>query len=80
MHLKPDPGEADQPHRGIRSSFKTPTTRNVTEGIVKAIDGAIAKCDINREAISAVMIGTTVTLLALSQLAGSKTHTTTSTL
>jgi N-methylhydantoinase A/oxoprolinase/acetone carboxylase beta subunit len=64
MRMKLDPGEANQPHRGIRSSFKTPTTRNVTEGIVKAIDGAIAQSGIDREAISAVMIGTTVGLFA----------------
>lgn len=58
-----DPGESDKPNRGIRSSFKTPTTRDVTEGIVKAIDGALAQCGVSREAISAVMIGTTVSTL-----------------
>ncbi|KAH0845037.1 hypothetical protein AYO21_01700 [Fonsecaea monophora] len=53
------PGEAHLPDRGIRSAFKTPTTANVTLGITKAIEGAIAKCGIPLEAVAAVMIGTT---------------------
>ncbi len=57
-----DPGEAHLPDRGIRSAFKTPTTTNVTEGITKAIEGAISKCGIPLEAVAAVMIGTTVSL------------------
>jgi hypothetical protein len=32
----------------------------VTEGITKAIEGAIAKCGIPLQAVAAVMIGTTV--------------------
>lgn len=50
------------PDRGIRSAFKTPTTPNVTEGITKAIEGAISKCGIPLDAVAAVMIGTTVSL------------------
>ncbi|RDW74917.1 hypothetical protein BP6252_06059 [Coleophoma cylindrospora] len=53
------PGEAESPHRGIRSSFKTPTTADVTEGISLAIDGALKKGSIDRNQVSAVMIGTT---------------------
>ncbi|KIX01409.1 uncharacterized protein Z518_09135 [Rhinocladiella mackenziei CBS 650.93] len=53
------PGEADTPERGIRSACKTPTTTNVTEGISKAIEGAISKCGVSLAAVSAVMIGTT---------------------
>ncbi|EXJ83126.1 hypothetical protein A1O1_06745 [Capronia coronata CBS 617.96] len=53
------PGEADQPDRGIRTAFKTPTTPNVTEGIAKAVQGAISQCGISLAAVSAVMIGTT---------------------
>ena len=53
-------GEADQPNRGIRSAFKTPTTPDVTEGITKAIDGALAQCKVSLDSIAAVMIGTTV--------------------
>ncbi|KAK6373611.1 hypothetical protein LTS17_008103 [Exophiala oligosperma] len=54
-----DPGEAHLPHRGIRTAFKTPTTANVTEGITKAIEGAISQCGIPLHDVSAVMIGTT---------------------
>lgn len=54
------PGEAKEPHRGIRSSFKTPTTSDVTEGISVAIDGALKRACIDRNHVSAVMIGTTV--------------------
>jgi hypothetical protein len=57
---RPDPHEADQPHRGIRGTFKTPTTPDVTKGIKLAIEGAIAKSAISLENISSVMIGTTV--------------------
>lgn len=55
-----DPGQAHLPHRGIRTAFKTPTTANVTEGITKAIEGAISQCGIPLHDVSAVMIGTTV--------------------
>lgn len=54
------PGEADEPHRGIRSALKTATTANVTDGIITAIKGAIAQSGINRSSVAAVMIGTTV--------------------
>ncbi|KXT17606.1 hypothetical protein AC579_10129 [Pseudocercospora musae] len=55
-----NPEEADEPHRGIRSAFKTPTTKDVTEGITKAINGAMSQCEgLSQESISAVMIGTT---------------------
>ncbi|KAK6005849.1 hypothetical protein QM012_007491 [Aureobasidium pullulans] len=53
------PGESDKPNRGIRGTFKTPTTANVTEGISKAIAGAIAQSRISHDSVSAVMIGTT---------------------
>ncbi|KAK5957754.1 hypothetical protein OHC33_000943 [Knufia fluminis] len=53
------PGEADEPHRGIRSALKTATTANVTDGIITAIKGAIAQSGINRSSVAAVMIGTT---------------------
>ncbi|KAJ9137866.1 Hydantoin utilization protein A [Pleurostoma richardsiae] len=53
------PGEANQPKRGIRSAFKTPTTPNVTDGITAAIRGALSQCDVTQDSISAVMIGTT---------------------
>ncbi|RFU34899.1 hypothetical protein B7463_g1495, partial [Scytalidium lignicola] len=53
------PGEVEQSHRGIRSSFKTPTTADVTTGISLAIDGALKKGSIDRDLVSAVMIGTT---------------------
>lgn len=60
-----DPHESDQPHRGIRSTFKTSTTPDVTEGIKLAIQGAISKSGIPLESISSVMIGTTVRLLRM---------------
>ncbi|KAF2773044.1 hypothetical protein EJ03DRAFT_387343 [Teratosphaeria nubilosa] len=44
---------------GIKSAFKTPTTADVTEGITRAIEGAISKSAISRDEIAAVMIGTT---------------------
>ena len=55
-----DPDESAEPHRGIRSTHKTPTTPDVTEGIKLAIEGAIAKSSISLESVSSVMIGTTV--------------------
>ncbi|KEF56832.1 uncharacterized protein A1O9_07022 [Exophiala aquamarina CBS 119918] len=54
-----DVGEAHLPDRGIRSAFKTPTTANVTEGIGKAIEGAVEKCGVPLDAVAAVMVGTT---------------------
>ncbi|KAK7516897.1 uncharacterized protein IWZ02DRAFT_422916 [Phyllosticta citriasiana] len=53
------PGESDAEHRGIRSTFKFPTTPDVTSGIVNAIEGALSKCDVKRDSICAVIIGTT---------------------
>ena len=38
---------------------KTPTTEDVTTGIVAALDEALAKSDLAKEQVSAVMIGTT---------------------
>jgi N-methylhydantoinase A/oxoprolinase/acetone carboxylase beta subunit len=52
-------GESDLPNRGIRSAFKTPTTPDVTEGIAKAIQGALSQCNVSLSSIAAVMIGTT---------------------
>ncbi|KAK8173183.1 Hydantoinase/oxoprolinase N-terminal region-domain-containing protein [Phyllosticta citrichinensis] len=54
-----DPGESDAEHRGIRSTFKCPTTPDVTSGIINAIEGALSKCDVKRDSICAVIIGTT---------------------
>ncbi|KAK5173555.1 uncharacterized protein LTR77_002236 [Saxophila tyrrhenica] len=63
-----NPSESDTPNRGILSAVKTPTTANVTEGIVKAIEGAISQCSgLSRESISAVMIGTTSFINAVVQ-------------
>ncbi len=63
-----NPNESDAPNRGIRSAMKTPTTPNVTEGIVKAIEGAISQCEgMSRDSISAVMIGTTSFINAVVQ-------------
>lgn len=63
-----NPLESEAPHRGIRSTYKTPTTANVTEGIVKAIEGAISQCDgFSRDSIAAVMIGTTSFINAVIQ-------------
>ncbi|KAK8222591.1 hypothetical protein BKA81DRAFT_296263, partial [Phyllosticta paracitricarpa] len=45
--------------RGIRSTFKCPTTPDVTSGIIDAIEGALSKCDVKRDSICAVIIGTT---------------------
>ena len=53
------PEEVSEQHRGIRSTFKTPTTPDVTSGISTALRGAIEKCGIQQNSISAVMIGTT---------------------
>ncbi|KAL1387424.1 hypothetical protein HDK64DRAFT_330579 [Phyllosticta capitalensis] len=53
------PGESDSEHRGIRSTFKCPTTPDVTSGIINAIEGALSKCDVQRDSICAVIIGTT---------------------
>lgn len=55
-----DPGESDASHRGIRSAFKSPTTPDVTEGITKAVEGALSQCDVPKDKIGGVMIGTTV--------------------
>ncbi|KAF4125452.1 N-methylhydantoinase A/oxoprolinase/acetone carboxylase, beta subunit [Geosmithia morbida] len=54
-----DPGESDTPNRGIRSAFKSPTTPDVTEGITKAVEGALSQCDVPMDKIGGVMIGTT---------------------
>ncbi|KAH9844578.1 Hydantoin utilization protein A [Teratosphaeria destructans] len=54
-----NPEEANLSGRGIKSAFKTPTTADVTEGITRAIEGAISKSAISRDEIAAVMIGTT---------------------
>ncbi|KAK8154076.1 hypothetical protein BC567DRAFT_276983 [Phyllosticta citribraziliensis] len=53
------PGESHAEHRGIRSTFKCPTTPDVTTGIINAIEGALSKCDVKRDSICAVIIGTT---------------------
>ncbi|KKY24432.1 putative n-methylhydantoinase a acetone beta subunit [Phaeomoniella chlamydospora] len=53
------PGQAREPQRGVLGAFKTPTTQDVTHGIVRAIEGALYQSAIAREAVSAVMIGTT---------------------
>ena len=55
-----DPGEANEETRGIRGAFKTPTTADVTNGITDAINGALANSSVSRDAVAAVMIGTTV--------------------
>ncbi|KXJ86069.1 hypothetical protein Micbo1qcDRAFT_219929, partial [Microdochium bolleyi] len=51
---------SSQPNRGIRSTFKTPTTPDVTEGIKKAIQGAVTESATSLTEIASVMIGTTV--------------------
>jgi hypothetical protein len=57
-----DPHESKTSSRGIRGTFKTPTTPDVTEGIRLAVQGAISASEISPDSIASVMIGTTASL------------------
>jgi hypothetical protein len=63
-----NPAESHLQTRGIKSAFKTPTTPDVNDGIIKAIEGALSQApDISRDEISAVMIGTVCRLSQISE-------------
>lgn len=50
---------ADSPSRGVCASSKTPTTVDVTSGIYTAIEGVLAKSQVDKRKILSVAIGTT---------------------
>lgn len=56
----PDPSKSKEPDRGILCSVKSATTPDVTSGIKSAIANALEQAKIDRDAVIAVMIGTTV--------------------
>jgi N-methylhydantoinase A/oxoprolinase/acetone carboxylase beta subunit len=57
--LNINPAAADTPSRGVLASSKTPTTQDVTSGIMTAVDNVLKKADIATEKILSVAIGTT---------------------
>jgi N-methylhydantoinase A/oxoprolinase/acetone carboxylase beta subunit len=57
--LNVDQSTADTPSRGVLATSKTPTTRDVTSGILTAVDNVLKKADIATEKILSVAIGTT---------------------
>ncbi|RSM09901.1 hypothetical protein CEP52_003869 [Fusarium oligoseptatum] len=54
-----DPSKSKEPDRGIVCSVKASTTPDVTSGIKSAIAKALEQGSISRDAVAAVMIGTT---------------------
>ncbi|KAE8148607.1 hypothetical protein BDV25DRAFT_141618 [Aspergillus avenaceus] len=55
-----DPDRRETPSRGILSSHKTPTTRDITSGIQKAITTVLRESQASSANIVSVVVGTTV--------------------
>lgn len=51
--------QLDEESKGVLATFKTPTTKNVTDGIRTAIEEVLLRSNIDRKQVLNVAVGTT---------------------